>query len=220
MMLLKMMGVMDCNMKIPEVPRYQFAREKAIDILIDYGTNSIPISVKKIANNLPMKIKFNTYSNLLNKGFSLSDIYNAYNSEEGAVLQSDDSYCIVYNDVNRNSQRIRFTIAHEIGHIVLGHLEFNDCLCRLGENEYEVLEKEANQFASQLLSPEPIIHDILQKSHKISSIQIQSIFDISFQSANCVVDRLNSRGGIYCYKEEELHSLYADPLQEIYELFT
>lgn len=218
---LKTMGVMVCNMEIPETPRYDYARTKAIDILIDYGTNSLPISVKKISNNLPFKILFDTYSHLMrNKGLSYAEVCSAYKSEEGAAILRDGEYCIIYNDIDRSSQRIRFTLAHELGHIILGHLEFDACLCRLSDHEYDVLEKEANQFASQLLSPEPLIYDILKKSHRINTSQVRSIFDISYQSADCVLKRMNTRGGIFCYRSEILHDLYAGPLNEIYQMYT
>lgn len=217
---LRTMEVMVCNMEIPETPRYQYAREKAIDTLIEYGTNSLPISVKKISNNLPIKILFNTYSHLMElHGFSYTEVCGAYKSEDGAVIQNGDEYCILYNDIDRSSQRIRFTLAHELGHIILGHLQFDACLCRLSDHEYDVLEKEANQFASQLLSPEPLIYDILKKSHRINTSQVRSIFDISYQSADCVLKRMNTRGGIFCYRSEILHDLYAEPLNEIYQTY-
>lgn len=215
---LKTMEVMVCNMEIPETPRYQYAREKAIDTLIEYGTNSLPISVKKISNNLPIKILFNTYSHLIrHQGFTYSEVCRAYKSEDGAAILNGDTYCILYNDMDRSSQRIRFTLAHELGHIILGHLEFDACLCRLSDYEYDVLEKEANQFASQLLSPEPLIYDILKTSHSISTSQIHSIFDISYQSADCVLKRMDTRGGIFCYRSDILHELYTDPLKEVFQ---
>lgn len=209
---------MGCSMEIPESPRYDYAKTKAIDILIEYGTNSLPISVKRISNNLPIKILFDTYSHLIEyQGFTYDEVCDAFKSEDGAVILNGDTYCILYNDRDRSSQRIRFTLAHELGHIVLGHLEFDACLCRLSDYEYDVLEKEANQFASQLLSPEPLIYDILKKSHSIRSSQIHSIFDISYQSADCVIKRMNTRGGVFCYRSEILRDLYSKPLEEIYQ---
>lgn len=218
---LKTMEVMVCNMEIPETPRYQYAREKAIDTLIEYGNGVLPISVKNIIYNLPVNIRYNTFSNLLKSGITMSEILDTYKSNDGAVVQCNNGYCIIYNDINKPSQRIRFTLAHELGHIVLGHLEFDGCLYRLSNNEYKVLETEANQFASQLLSPEPLIRDILKQSKAriIYANQIQNVFDISLESAACVIKRLKSKRGISSYKEGELHTLYSKPLKEIYELY-
>lgn len=48
--------------------------------------------------------------------------------------------------------RLRFTWAHELGHIVLGHLRDYDC-SRLPEEYLRVLDREADVFASELLMP-------------------------------------------------------------------
>ena len=53
---------------------------------------------------------------------------------------------IFYNDT-MIAERIRFTILHEIGHIVLGHMEHSD-----------VAEAEANFFAKYAIAPPPIVH--------------------------------------------------------------
>ena len=56
-------------------------------------------------------------------------------------IYSLKSYFILYND-NMDINRIRFTIAHEIGHIALGHEESND-----------ETESETDYFARHLLVP-------------------------------------------------------------------
>lgn len=66
------------------------------------------------------------------------------------------TYITVY-DENNLPERIRWTLAHEIGHIKLNHLtDFNEtCMSRGGINsqQYKVLEREANIFAAEFLSP-------------------------------------------------------------------
>lgn len=72
---------------------------------------------------------------------------------------STDTYLTVYNESIFPASRIRWTIAHEIGHIVLGHLEYSETAYRenLTTKKYKVLEKEANFFAAELLAPLPIL---------------------------------------------------------------
>ena len=54
--------------------------------------------------------------------------------------------CIIYyNDANCK-ERIRFTILHEIGHIILDHSE-----------ESDLSESEANFFAKYALAPPPLV---------------------------------------------------------------
>jgi len=77
------------------------------------------------------------------------------------IQRGTNEYLIVYDDRVDNPQRIRWTLAHEIGHIIMGHLlEFDaTALNRRGltEKEHGVLEVEAHWFAAELLAPETII---------------------------------------------------------------
>lgn len=59
-------------------------------------------------------------------------------------------YEMIY-DRRGNPRRRRFTLAHELGHIVLKHKQ---------EEQWE--EKEADYYASQLLAPRPVF-DLIQK---------------------------------------------------------
>lgn len=71
-----------------------------------------------------------------------------------------DLYIIYYNDIDvtkTKSNRYRWNIAHELGHIVLDHNlnSENTKLFRnkLDDYEYTILEKEADSFASYILAP-------------------------------------------------------------------
>jgi Zn-dependent peptidase ImmA (M78 family) len=66
-----------------------------------------------------------------------------------AVTQpgDDNEVFIVYNK-NRHSHRIRFSVAHELGHLYLGHVHGNSSIDIGSENFDEI---EANTFAAYLL---------------------------------------------------------------------
>lgn len=74
--------------------------------------------------------------------------------------QDTGEYITIYDDQHLEG-RIRWTLAHEIGHIRLGHLlDFAEtCLCRGGltKSKYRVLEREANVFAAEFLAPMAIL---------------------------------------------------------------
>lgn len=74
-----------------------------------------------------------------------------------SIIRGTDTIITVFDETIEPFQRIRWTIAHEIGHIVLGHLhDFDKTAINRGgltSKEYEVLEKEADFFASELLAP-------------------------------------------------------------------
>lgn len=67
-------------------------------------------------------------------------------------------------------RRNYYTLAHELGHIVLGHFfEFEKTsLLRSGllDKEYSVLEREAEIFAAELLMPMPVLKGLNIKSYE------------------------------------------------------
>lgn len=77
------------------------------------------------------------------------------------------SWVIFYNDTTI-PERIRFTILHEIGHIVLEHMEHSD-----------VAEAEANFFAKYAIAPPPIVHLFKPED----PYDIMESFGLSFECA-------------------------------------
>lgn len=59
---------------------------------------------------------------------------------------------IVIVNTSHSENRMRFTIAHELGHIALGHHNYGISLFHLA-NRSNPIEREADIFASELLMP-------------------------------------------------------------------
>ena len=96
-------------------------------------------------------------------------------SEDGfSVLRNGINY-IVYNP-DMNNSRINFTIAHELGHIVLGHHRFMKGKVLAASSDNSVLETHANIFARNLLMPVVRVKDYLQAK---SIDEIADIFEVS-----------------------------------------
>lgn len=70
--------------------------------------------------------------------------------------------------------RFKFTVAHELGHVLLGHFTYTDNSLYL---EY-IMEREANVFVDELLMP---TRDILW--HKYSAREVAEIYEVSSQAA-------------------------------------
>ncbi|MEM5398275.1 ImmA/IrrE family metallo-endopeptidase [Staphylococcus gallinarum] len=96
---------------------------------------------------------------------------------------------IVVN-VNHSSGRRRFTMAHELGHIVL-HWGWpmykpNREYSILYRNEYDSantqLENEANEFSAQLLAPLDVLEKVIPKD--IFDYSNSEIDDLSYKVAN------------------------------------
>ena len=130
-----------------------------------YKIKKIPVNVFELANKLGIKLV--KYSQLteyeVNKLESLgisrnSDGFFALVNKNGM-----DIPFIYYND-RKNDERIRFTILHEIGHFVLGHLEQSD-----------LAEAEANFFAKYLIAPPVLVNKINPTDY----MDIANIFNVS-----------------------------------------
>lgn len=79
--------------------------------------------------------------------------------------------------------RQRFTIAHEIGHWLLGHVKPGELAHRDPKNPYAVMdgrEIEANRFAAQLLMPEHIVKEMSGMVPSMIKVEILAReFDVS-----------------------------------------
>ena len=80
------------------------------------------------------------------------------------------------DDITRPPARVYFTIAHEIGHVVLGHLEHS-----------ELAEFEANIFARCLIAPYGIVRNLDEEEFNIEFISER--FGISAEAAMYCRDR-------------------------------
>ena len=124
---------------------YNRATNAAYELLNNYNGRMPAIDVFSIIDLLPynIKVKVRTYGKCAEKiGCSFKKyVRDIASSEHGFTIKSGNKYIICFNEL-KDEKTIRFTIAHEIGHIVLKHTEDNP-----------VTDKEANCFARNLLCP-------------------------------------------------------------------
>ena len=122
----------------------------------------------------------------------------------GFVMKKDNDIVVFTNTCSRLAREI-FTLAHEIGHIVL-HLEkansFIDDVITIAGRSTDEKEREANYFASCLLMPEDEIDKFLDLEiadfddkglTAMDIARIMSEFSVSFEMA---LNRLENLGKI------------------------
>lgn len=182
---------------IYDLPNYALAQEKAYQLIYDAEYTSLPINFKVISKMFS-NLEIRTYSwlcKLENK--SLEEVCFWAKSDEGCCwyIVEEDRYLILYNDNIKCKQRIRWTIAHELGHFILEHHKiFKDSIISKGylnDSEYKIFETEANYFAKNLLAPIPVLVRVAKSNKKISSDEINLLCDISKEASKNLIDYLN-----------------------------
>lgn len=143
---------------------YKNARNKVWDLITRYNINTLPVSLETLC--WQMGITLLSYQNGKN-------IIHAYELEpfvsenDGFCTAIQNNYIIFFNPETENKAQKNFTIAHELGHIVLGHLLEENDACKNSTtvwnnnaDEPNYLERSANIFASRLLAPACVLKEI------------------------------------------------------------
>lgn len=155
--------------------RYEEIKRIISEFFCDYEVDTLPIDVYKLCSL--MNIILIPYSQCSDE--KKISLLNASGDGMSCLDESRGGrFVIYYNDENCGAQRQRFTIMHEIGHIVLEHEESND-----------ETESEANFFARNALAPLPVIID----SGITDLYDISSVFDISLECSGIVLRNLGIR---------------------------
>lgn len=168
---------------------YKKSRDMAWEVLIKCKINSLPVNLMTIAKHYNIKIiKYSESKYVQKLNIPDTDGFSLYKP----MLRK---HIIYYNDNIGNNGRIRFTIAHELGHCLLGHNTKGHTNYRNSEidNENHPHETAANVFARDILMPATILHSLNINSAE----EISELCKVSLQSAEIRYNRLlelNKRG--------------------------
>lgn len=146
-----------------EQSRRNEIKKVVIDALTHANVPYLPVDIKKICKSyefirlipfsIQMKHRRMTYEEVLAQ-CQTKDACADYYASKG-------KYIIYYNDIDKiafiNSNRYRWSIAHELGHILLNHHKISDKTrifrFNLSDEEYDQFETEADYFAQLILVP-------------------------------------------------------------------
>lgn len=129
----------------------------ACKILIESNINFFPVNPLKIANHFNILVI--SYEQFVKENLgTLNDCFEI--SQDGFSFLRDDRYIICYNDKILNKGRRRFTITHEISHILLGHINHINSDLAYNETSYskKQMELEADMLTVCILAPITIAH--------------------------------------------------------------
>ena len=127
---------------------YTGIRDSAWKCLLDFNVSSLPVDVLAIAHAANVRVVRNSLANRLEDG------------EKGKAFTNGHDWIIVYDDT-QPVDVCRFTLAHELGHVFLGHdlkyAKYAGIQEFVGKGKSE---KQADAFATRLLCPACILHSL------------------------------------------------------------
>lgn len=125
----------------------------------DYKITQLPVDILFIARSAGVRVIKNSSVNELQP------------HESGLSYFDGEQWYILYDD-NNIVERSRFTIAHEMGHILLGHDMKKGYIARTMTFDIKpAVEHEADMFASRLLCPSCVLWGLnLHTTDEISKV--------------------------------------------------
>ena len=142
------------------------AIEKAKQVLSDNFISRPPIVAEAVARNYGLNVRFLFFKPQF---FNISGFI-------------DNKGCLIVNAAE-SPGRQNFTVAHELGHYLLGHLKNPDygVLYRrpVGEQSDKPIEQEANCFAANLLVPEHMLRKTIAEFPFADAQQLGKLFGVS-----------------------------------------
>lgn len=187
--------------------RYEEIKKIIANFLEDYNVRKLPINVFELAEKMKIKIVF--ASKLLLKFPKKISEYTIFSYPNSYLIYNPHAqqFVIYIDNIGTKKRRQRFSLAHELIHIILGHNEQN-----------EKNEAEANFGATYLLAPTSLAlinnYDDLFKYPEI----VAEIFDVSNSEAEIIVRYWSNRIHLVDISEKDyektINSLLGDSLNE------
>jgi Zn-dependent peptidase ImmA (M78 family) len=140
-------------------------RDHVRQILSKLNIQSPPVPIERVAELFSLKVVH----------------YSKFpDSISGAIIQQDDLNAIGINS-NHATVRQRFSMAHELGHYLLGHDS-----TKIIDDTFDIptdKEQQANKFAAELLIPFDFLkNDIESHSHEYDIPALAKRYEVSEQA--------------------------------------
>lgn len=175
---------------------YQNARDHVWQLLLRQNIHELPVRVSAVCRDLGVIVKVSDRAEKDGQSFILGDT-------PVVIIKST---CTI--------GRQRFTLAHELGHILLGHVGKYELVNREPSPGDNPIEQAANVFASRLLAPACVLWGCNARTPE----QIAALCDISLQAATFRAERmalLYERGKFLTSPlERQVYEQFADYIQE------
>jgi Zn-dependent peptidase ImmA (M78 family) len=154
--------------------KYKGVRNESWQALIDNKITTLPVDVAKIAENNDIILLKNSTEKVLKP------------NESGTSILDNKDWFIIYDDSIVCKNRRRFVVAHELGHIFLGHPLRVEAHSDTKSTKLPSSERDANRFAIRFLCPACVLWGLNLSSAK----DIAKICGISDNEADIRAKRM------------------------------
>lgn len=148
---------------------YKASRDLAWQVLLNEGVKELPVDIVALCRSMGIRVQY------------------------CAPSDDRDGYCAIHFGKPRifvsgksAPERQRFTVAHELGHILLGHVGKYELVNREPNSGDNPIEQAANVFASRLLAPACVLWALDARTPE----QIAALCRISRQAASYRAERM------------------------------
>lgn len=148
---------------------YKASRDLAWQVLINEKVTELPVMVGTLCRNMGIRVQYYSPTDG-NDGFS--------------TIIDGQARTFVSKDCS--PERQRFTAAHELGHILLGHVGKYELVNREPNQKDNPIEQAANVFASRLLAPACVLWALDARTPE----EIATLCRISHQAAAFRAERM------------------------------
>lgn len=144
------------------------AIRKAKAVFQQHWDKTVPVNIETIARKMGVDVR---YSAGIDGDL---DISGKFFYEHGRPVCVINRYDI--------EQRQRFTLAHELGHYILGHgeqIDRTESLYRNPKGYQDYSERQANAFAAELLMPERLVDFLIEEKEMLSINKLAETLNVS-----------------------------------------
>lgn len=148
---------------------YKNSRDLAWRILINEQIKELPIMIVQLCRSMGIQVQ----------------LYRPPDNNDGFSTILDGG-ARIFVSADCSPERQRFTAAHELGHILLGHTGKYQLVNREPSDKDNPIEQAANVFASRLLAPACVLWALDARTPE----EISKLCKISYQAASFRADRM------------------------------
>lgn len=152
---------------------YKDSRDLAWHVLLNEGVTELPVKVGPLCRKMGIEVHY----------------YSPNDGNDGSSTIIDGQ-AVMFISERCGPARQRFTAAHELGHILLGHVGQQQLVNREPSKGDNPIEHAANVFASRLLAPACVLWALNARTPD----QIAKLCEISYAAA--------------CFRAERMALLY------------